>query len=77
MRGKRQEQVPLIPAAHEHRHAKELDAMDIITRDEPSILDLALGLCDEAPKRSTLQENIKKISASTWEEINQVLVAYA
>lgn len=132
MRRKRQEQVPLTPAAHGHPHAKELDAMDIILGDEPEILDLALGdlvegdtsanegapgltadfvvraavlkqmlrvsyeklaflvvdsrsyrkflglgLCDEAPKKSTLQENIKKISATTWEAINKVLVTHA
>jgi IS5 family transposase len=132
MRRKRQKQVPLAPAPHDHQHAKELDAMDIILRDEPVILDLAmadlvdgdtsadmgapgltadfvvraavlkqmlqvsylklahlavdslscrkflgLGLCDEAPKKSALQENIKKLTASTWEEINKVLVGYA
>jgi IS5 family transposase len=29
------------------------------------------------PKKSTLQRNIKRVKAITWEKINQRLVAYA
>ena len=35
------------------------------------------GLGDQTPKKSTLQENISKISAKTLEAINRVLLAYA
>jgi IS5 family transposase len=36
-----------------------------------------IGLTDEAPKRSTLAENIKRIKASTLEQINRVILGAA
>lgn len=36
-----------------------------------------LGVMDEAPSRSALQSNIKRIRAETWEEINRILLRYA
>lgn len=36
-----------------------------------------LGIDQEPPKKSTLQSNIKRIRALTWERINQAVVRYA
>lgn len=36
-----------------------------------------IGLGDEAPNRSTLQKNIKRVRAETWEAINRLVVKYA
>lgn len=36
-----------------------------------------LGITDRSPKRSTLAENIKRIKASTLEQVNRILVAAA
>src|SRR5436190_13682355 len=36
-----------------------------------------IGLADEAPKRSTLQRNLKRVRAETLERINRALVRYA
>ena len=38
---------------------------------------LGIGLTDRAPKRSTLAENIKRIKASTLEQINRMLLGAA
>jgi len=38
---------------------------------------VALGLADPAPTKSTLQSNIKRLTAETWEAINRVLVSHA
>lgn len=38
---------------------------------------LGIGLTDQAPKRSTLAENIKRIKASTLEQINHILLGAA
>lgn len=35
------------------------------------------GLLDRVPSKATLQRNIKAITASTWEQINRILVDYA
>lgn len=36
-----------------------------------------LGIGDKSPKKSTLQKNIKRVRAQTWETINRLLVDYA
>jgi IS5 family transposase len=36
-----------------------------------------LGIDERAPKKSTLQRNIKRVSAATWEAINRMVVGYA
>ncbi len=36
-----------------------------------------IGLTDQAPRRSTLAENIKRITASTLEQVNRIIVAAA
>lgn len=36
-----------------------------------------IGIGERGPKKSTLQKAIKRVQASTWERINQMLVRYA
>ena len=38
---------------------------------------LGYGLFDDIPKRSTLADNIKKISFETWDAIHQILIQFA
>lgn len=36
-----------------------------------------IGIADRTPKKSALQKAIKRVQASTWERVNQMLVRYA
>lgn len=36
-----------------------------------------IGFCDESPKKSALNKNIKALSSETWEAINDCLMIYA
>ncbi len=38
---------------------------------------VGLGIADQAPTKSTLQSNIRRLTDATWEAINKVLVAHA